>query len=118
MEPTKSTNFQPLTPDGGGRLSRAGRRGPRTYARMLDAAYGALKKLNRHNKVIGGNTFTTGTISPRNWMPAMRLPNGRRPRMDLYGHNPFTARRAPMGPICASGADGPTSTTSGCSGAG
>jgi len=60
---------------------------------MLDRAYGALKSVSRRNKVIGGNSFTTGTVTPRSWMRALRLPNGRRPRMDLYGHNPFTARK-------------------------
>ena len=118
MEPTKSTNFQPLTPDGGGRLSRAGRRGPRTYARMLDAAYGALKKLNRHNKVIGGNTFTTGTISPRNWMRAMQTPERQAAKNGPLRTQSVHGSSAPMGPIRRSGADGPTSTTSGCSGAG
>jgi hypothetical protein len=59
---------------------------------MLDASYGALKRANRHNIVIGGDTWTGGEISPLNFIRAMRLPNGRRPRMDLYGHNPFTAR--------------------------
>jgi hypothetical protein len=43
--------------------------------------------------VIGGNTFTVGTVRPRHWIRALRLPSGRPPRMDLYGHNPFTMRR-------------------------
>src|SRR4051812_29406584 len=33
--------------------------GPRIYARILDAAYGALKRQSRRNIVIGGMTFTT-----------------------------------------------------------
>lgn len=92
-EPTKSANFQPLRSDRGRRLSGRGLRGPRIYARMLDRAYGALKSVSRANLVIGGNSFTVGTVSPRRWIQALRLPSGRRPRMDLYGHNPFTARR-------------------------
>ncbi len=92
-EPTKSTNFQPLRSDSGRRLRGRGLRGPHIYARMLDRAYGALKAVSRANLVIGGNTFTVGTVSPRRWIQALRLPSGRRPRMDLYGHNPFTARR-------------------------
>jgi hypothetical protein len=54
------------------------------------------------NLVIGGNTFTAGTVSPLRWIQALKLPNGKPPRMDLYGHNPFSARRpdlsaAPLG---------------------
>jgi hypothetical protein len=60
---------------------------------MLDACYGALKRVSRRNLVIGGNTYTVGDISPRNWIRYMKLPNGKPPRMDLYGHNPFTSRR-------------------------
>jgi hypothetical protein len=64
---------------------------------MLDASYGALKSVRRSNTVIGGNTFTSGDITPYNWVKYMRLPNGRRPRLDLYGHNPFTGRRPGVG---------------------
>jgi hypothetical protein len=92
-EPTKASNFQPLNADRGRRLRGRGLRGPRIYARMLDGAYGALKRVSRSNRVIGGNTFTVGTVSPRRWIEALRLPNGKRPRMDLWGHNPFSARR-------------------------
>jgi hypothetical protein len=66
--------------------------GPRRYARLLDAAYAALKRQSPRNIVIGGNTFTTGHVTPLAFIKAMRLPGGRRPRMDLYGHNPFSAR--------------------------
>jgi hypothetical protein len=92
-EPTKSQNFQPLTPDGDRRLHGSGLRGPHLYARILNASYGALKRVSRKNLVIGGNTFTVGTVTPRRWIQALRLPNGRPPRMDLYGHNPFSVRR-------------------------
>lgn len=92
-EPTKATNFQPLRRDRGRRLTGRGLNGPRKYAQMLDRAYGALKAVRSSNLVIGGNSFTVGTVSPRRWIQALRLPNGRPPRMDLYGHNPFTARR-------------------------
>ena len=94
-EPSKAGNFQPLaeatTPRR--RFTPAQRRGPRIYARMLDSAYAALKRVGRRDLVIGGNTFTTGTINTLNFIRAMRLPGGRRPRLDLYGHNPFTIRR-------------------------
>jgi len=71
------------------------------YARILDASYAALKRVRRSNVVIGGNTWTGGEVTPLNFIRAMRLPNGRRPRMDLYGHNPFTARSPDLskGPI-------------------
>ena len=93
-EPTRQANFMPLDPETPGqRLTRAEKVAPRRYARMLDASYAALKGVRRRNVVIGGNSFTTGDISPLNWIRGMRLPNGRRPRMDMYGHNPFTARR-------------------------
>ena len=93
-EPTRRFNFRPLFHERRDRpLTRRMRQGPRTYARLLDAAYGALKRTNRRNLVIGGNSFVTGDVSPRNWIKNLRLPNGRAPRMDLYGHNPFSARR-------------------------
>jgi hypothetical protein len=92
-EPTKAQNFQPLAADQGRRLRGEGLRGPHLYARMLDAAYVALKRVSRRNLVIGGNSFTVGTVAPRYWIEALRLPNGKPPRMDLYGHNPFSARR-------------------------
>jgi hypothetical protein len=93
-EPTRQPNFMPLTPAlGTGPLTSRQKHAPERYARMLDASYGALKRVRRSNVVIGGNSYTTGDISPRNWIRAMRMPNGKRPRMDMYGHNPFTNRR-------------------------
>jgi hypothetical protein len=93
-EPSRAANYSPLVHETRDKpLTRAQRRAPRRYARMLDAAYVALKRVSRRNRVIGGNTFTTGDISPRNWIRNLRLPDGRPPRMDLYGHNPFSNRR-------------------------
>jgi hypothetical protein len=93
-EPSRKENFRPIARERRGRpLLRSQTGAPRYYARMLDAAYGALKSVSSANLVIGGMTFTVGDIGPRNWIIHMRLPNGRRPRMDLYGHNPFTSRR-------------------------
>lgn len=80
-EPTRLGNFKPLN-----------RNGPGTYARVLDAAYGALKGVSRRNTVIGGNTFTVGVFSPVDWVKKLRLPSGRRPRLDMWGHNPFSRR--------------------------
>ncbi len=93
-EPNRRPNWativpaRPLAP----KLTAAQAAAPRLYARMLDASYGALKAVSKHNLVIGGNTYTTGDISTRLWIENLRLPNGRRPRMDLYGHNPFCWR--------------------------
>ncbi len=93
-EPTRQVTFAQVRPERRGRgLTRVQRRAPRLYARMLDAAYVKLKRVSRRDVVIGGNTYTNGHISPRNFIRYLRLPNGRRPRMDLWGHNPFTARR-------------------------
>ena len=91
-EPTKASNFQPMDSDRGRELSGKRLRGPRKYAQMLDAAYGALKDVSRRNLVIGGNTFTIGTVAPLRFIRALKLPGGRRPRMDLWGHNPFSLR--------------------------
>jgi hypothetical protein len=92
-EPTKAQNFQPMVSDDGLPLRTARElRGPHLYARMLDASYSRLKRLSPANKVIGGNTFTVGTVRPLYFMRALRLPNGRPPRMDMWGHNPFSAR--------------------------
>jgi hypothetical protein len=97
-EPTRRANFQPLIHERRDRpLTRRMRRGPHRYAQILDSAYGALKRRSRRNLVIGGNSFTTGDVSPRNWIKNLRLPNGRPPRMDMYGHNPFSARRPLLG---------------------
>ena len=84
-EPSRQPNFRPLP------RNRA--RGPRLYSRILDAAYGALKRVRPSNVVIGGNTYTAGDVRPLRFIRSMRLPNGRRPRLDMYGHNPFTWRR-------------------------
>lgn len=73
-------------------LSRTQQRELNGYARMIDLTYGRLKRLNRRNLVIGGDTTTSGSIDPFSWAKYLRLPNGKPPRMDLYGHNPFGTR--------------------------
>ena len=88
-EPSKKNNFLPPTGTRGNYRLRA----PRHYARLLQAAYTALKAANRANLVVGGNSYTVGDIRAPTFLRALRLPNGRRPPMDLYGHNPFTLRR-------------------------
>ena len=94
-EPTRAPNWKPVTPMGERQktpLTKAQRKAPRRYARLLDAGYAALKRERRSNLVIGGNSFTGGDIHPVQWVQNMDLPNGRPPRMDLYGHNPFAQR--------------------------
>jgi len=63
--------------------------GPRAYARILDAGYGALKRVSRRNIVIGGMTLSAGDVKPATFLRFMKLPSGRRPRLDWFGHNPF-----------------------------
>jgi len=66
--------------------------GPRRYATLLNGAYKALKRRSRGNIVIGGMTFSFGAVMPRDFLRWMRLPGGRPPPLDWYGHNPFTRR--------------------------
>lgn len=66
--------------------------GARAYAKVLDAAYGALKAVSPRNIVIGGMTWTGGDVRPAGFMRYMRLPNGKPPRLDWFGHNPFPIR--------------------------
>jgi hypothetical protein len=87
-------------------LSKAQQVGPHTYARMLNDAYGALKKVSKRNLVIGGNTFSGVNIDTQQWIENLKLPNGKPPRMDMYGHNPFsytppkfTAKASPDGEV-------------------
>ncbi len=92
-EPSRAGNWRPLTrarPNR--RLTSRQAAAPRRYARLLDAAYVALKGVRRGNRVIGGSTYTTGDIFTRQWIENMRLPDGKPPRMDMYGHNPFSFR--------------------------
>lgn len=92
-EPSRSTNWKPFVEQPlGEALTPAMQVAPRRYARLLDAAYGALKAERKSNLVIGGNTYVTGDVRPPDWVRSMRLPNGRPPRMDFYGHNPFSFR--------------------------
>lgn len=93
-EPTRRANFMPLPKHVSGlNLTPQQRRGPQIYAEILDDAYVALKQVNPSNLVIGGNTFSWGDIRPLAFIKALRLPNGRPPRMDLFGDNPFGYRR-------------------------
>jgi hypothetical protein len=93
-EPNRKPNFGPFKPSKSARgpLNKKQQRAPRRYAQLLDAAYVALKRENRANKVIGGNTYTAAgpaDINTYAWMRYMKLPGGKRPRMDMWGHNPW-----------------------------
>jgi hypothetical protein len=102
-EPCRGFNFHPLFGEQRGRygkpLTLDQQAGPRAYAQLLDGAYGAIKAAQPSDLVVGGNCFTGTTstlrtdMSPLNWMRYMLLPNGKPPRMDLYGHNAISARR-------------------------
>lgn len=91
-EPNRKGDFRPEVPASytQTRLTAAQKRAPHLYAQLLDAAYGVLKRGSRSNIVIGGDTYTAGLLDPQQWMANLVLPNGRRPRMDMYGHNPFS----------------------------
>jgi hypothetical protein len=82
-------NFQPLPPHSPV--------GPERYAQLLDAAYGALKAVSPANLVIGGMTYSAGTISAPRFIRWMRLPGGAPPRMDCYGYNPYSTRYPRLG---------------------
>jgi len=90
-EPSRSARFKPFVEQPQNtKITAAQKRAPQRYSRLLDAAYGQLKAQRRSNIVIGGNTYVTGEVRPYAWMRAMKLPDGRPPRMDRYGHNPFS----------------------------
>jgi hypothetical protein len=83
-EPNRDGNFEPMP------LNSPV--GPRRYALLLNAAYHALKRASGANLVIGGDTWSFGTVEPADFVRWMRLPNGRPPPLDYYGHNPFSRR--------------------------
>jgi hypothetical protein len=91
-EPNRKGDFRPETPAPytATKLTSAQAAAPHLYARILDAAYAVLKQGSGANVVIGGDTYTAGLIDPQQWLANLVLPNGRRPRMNMYGHNPFS----------------------------
>ncbi len=100
-EPNRGPNFSPSTPmtleqvDPDYELTEEQQVAPRNYAVMLDTAYEALKREGPSDQVIGGNTYTSAgedNIRPYQWIEYMELPDGSRPRMDMWGHNPWGNR--------------------------
>ena len=92
-EPSHYYNFKPQ--------GRKGRRAPRVYARLLDAAYGAMHSVRPDVVVIGGNVHPGGrndntSTAPDTFLRYMVLPNGRRPRLDMFGIHPYTERQLDM----------------------
>lgn len=83
-EPNRDDRFQPN--------AEGSAAGPQAYAPILDAAYEALKRVSPQNIVIGGMTWTGGTVKPAPFLQMMRLSNGRPPRLDWFGHNPYPFR--------------------------
>jgi hypothetical protein len=92
-EPSRSHNFRPLTPARPFEKLKGNQLiAPHAYARLLDHAYGALKAVNPANIVIGGMTDSAASITPVQWIENLRMPDGKPPRFDMYGHNPFSIR--------------------------
>lgn len=80
-EPNRADRFRP-----------AGDAAPGRYAELLDAAYGALHRADAGDVVVGGMTFAAGSPRPARFLRGLRLPDGRPPRLDWYGHNPYPYR--------------------------
>jgi hypothetical protein len=94
-EPNRPGNWSLTRPTARLRIGKKFAAAPRRYATLLDTAYGALKSVNPGNIVIGGMTYTGGpnAFASLTWLRYMRLRNGKPPRYDMYGHNPFTTRK-------------------------
>ena len=74
-EPTQFANFEPQ--------GNHGKTAPHVYARLLDAAYGAMHHARPNVIVIGGNMHPSGTddartTAPDTFLRNLVLPNGRR----------------------------------------
>jgi hypothetical protein len=83
-EPNRNGNLEPMPSNSPV--------GPRRYALLLNSGYHALKGVSRDNIVIGGDTWSFGTVEPASFVRWMRLPDGKPPPLDYYGHNPFSIR--------------------------
>jgi hypothetical protein len=88
-EPNRADRFQPNRAEGPA--------GPRAYAVLLDASYRALKNVSRRNVVISGPLFSGGDVRPPDFLRWMRLPDGRLPRLDWLGLDPYPFRPPDLG---------------------
>jgi hypothetical protein len=70
--------------------SRAPGFSARSYAQLLDKAYGALKSVSKRNKVVGGGSTRTGAAK---WIKGLKVHGGRAPRLDYYAHDPSSTRK-------------------------
>jgi hypothetical protein len=61
----------------------------RSYARLLDKAYGALKSVSKRNKVAGGGSTSSGAAK---WIKGLKA-GGRAPRLDYYAHDPSSTHK-------------------------
>ena len=103
-EPNRAPNFQPFTPATRptGKLNKAQQEAPRHYAEMVDEAYRGVTSVDSGNKIIAGNTYTSAgkdDINPYQWARYMVLPDGSRPRFDMWGHNPFGFDKPELTPL-------------------
>jgi hypothetical protein len=95
LHPTDHRNYYVKTGNTPGKLkpfNAQQQRDDRGYAELVDAAYARLKGIDRSYVIIGGNTTTSGDVDPFNWARYLKLANGKPPRMDQFGHNPFGTR--------------------------
>jgi hypothetical protein len=89
-------NFYNFRPQGGN-----GETAPHLYARLLDAAYASMHAVRSDVVVIGGGVHPYGlndqyTTAPDTFITNMVLPDGRRPRLDMFAINPYTERPLKM----------------------
>ena len=100
--------FLPIMPARhGARLNNAQKAAPHRYALLVDKTYGALKAVSRQN--LDHRRRQLHDVKARPLPVDLEPPAAERarPRMDIYGHNPFTGRdsellRSPARPVTPS----------------
>jgi hypothetical protein len=61
----------------------------RSYAQLLDKAYGALKSVSKRNRVAGGGSTRSGAAK---WIKGLKVA-GRAPRLDYFTHDPSSTHK-------------------------